>query len=128
MAGRITDRKGKHVKSVLNELADNLATFTLPESLPCSEVEIPAIKRKNTLSNWNDILEERNQQLDEIEAFNENKRAPMLKSPFLKTCHHALRCAALRRRNWSTQSMPHLRCVDARHCNVRGQRTPLQSQ
>ncbi|RVE44683.1 hypothetical protein evm_010702 [Chilo suppressalis] len=87
MAGKITDRKGKNKepKSGASELSDNLATFALPDSLPCSEVDFPILIRKKNLANWKTILEETDQQFHEIEQFNDSKKEPVPKSPFIKT-------------------------------------------
>ncbi|KAG6442247.1 IQ domain-containing protein K [Manduca sexta] len=87
MAGKTTDRKGKskEVKSATNELADNLATFTLPDSLPCSEVEFPVLIKKTTKANWQQILEESNQKLLDIEKYKESKKECVPRAPFLRT-------------------------------------------
>jgi hypothetical protein len=85
MASKSTDRKGKSkdAKAAVNEMTENLAAFTLPDSLPCSEVEFPVLIRKKNHANWKAILEESNQKFQEIEEFNETKKEPTLKSPFL---------------------------------------------
>lgn len=85
MAGKGTDRKGKgkDAKSTANELTENLATFTLPDSLPCSEVEFPVLIKKKSGANWKMILEESDKNFEELEAFTESKKEPVPKSPFL---------------------------------------------
>ncbi|KAJ0178347.1 hypothetical protein K1T71_006170 [Dendrolimus kikuchii] len=88
MAGKsTTDRKGKSkdTKTLSNELTDNLAAFTLPESLPCSEVSFPVLITKVAKASWQDILEESNQHFREIEEFTERKKEAVPKPPFLKT-------------------------------------------
>lgn len=85
MAGKNTDRKGKgkDLKSVANEQTDNLATFTLPDSLPCSEIEFPVLIKKSTTANWQAILEESDQQFREIVEYAESKQEKVPKPPFL---------------------------------------------
>lgn len=85
MAGKGTDRKGKgkEAKSAMNELSENLATFTLPDSLPCSEVEFPILIKRKAGASWKKILEESDKKFQEIEAFTESKKEPVPKSPFL---------------------------------------------
>ncbi|XP_059054088.1 uncharacterized protein LOC131848297 isoform X2 [Achroia grisella] len=87
MAGKTTDRKGKNkdAKPILNEITGTLTTFTLPESLSCSEVEFPVLIKKTTKANWLEILEESNNKLKEIEEYTENKKDPIPKAPFQKT-------------------------------------------
>lgn len=85
MVGKTTDPKGKgkENKSVTDELTDHLATFTLPDSLPCSEVQFPTLINKRTKANWKQILQEREQKLNEIQEYVESKKEPIPKSPFL---------------------------------------------
>ncbi|CAG4950373.1 unnamed protein product [Colias eurytheme] len=85
MAGRGTDRKKAKDKSSANENSDNLAAFTLPDSLPCSEIEFAVILRKNNRANWKKIVEEREEELKELERYKESKTEPIPKSPFLRT-------------------------------------------
>ncbi|XP_028167255.1 IQ domain-containing protein K-like [Ostrinia furnacalis] len=87
MAGKTTDRKGKgkETKSAVNELTENLAAFTLPDSLPCSEVEFPVLIKRKAGASWKQILEESDEKFKEIEAFAESKKEAIPKSPFLKT-------------------------------------------
>lgn len=87
MAGKNTDRKGKgkDTKSVANEQTENLATFTLPDSLPCSEIEFPVLIKKSTTANWKQILEESEQRLNEIVEYAESKQEKVPKPPFLST-------------------------------------------
>ncbi|XP_026762646.2 IQ domain-containing protein K-like [Galleria mellonella] len=87
MAGKSTERKGKskEPKPAINETTDTLATFTLPDSLPCSEVEFPVLIKKKTKTNWLEILEESNNKIREIEEYTESKKQPIPKAPFQKT-------------------------------------------
>ncbi|CAG9793816.1 unnamed protein product [Diatraea saccharalis] len=87
MAGKTTERRGKNKdpKAGGSEIAEPLGAFTLPDSLPCSEVEFPILIRKKKIVDWKAILEEANQHIQEIEEFNESKKEPVPKSPFLKT-------------------------------------------
>ncbi|KAM3966412.1 uncharacterized protein ACR2FA_012725 [Aphomia sociella] len=87
MAGKTTDRKGKskELKSAGNEVIDTLAMFTLPDSLPCSEVEFPILIKKTAKANWLEILEESNNKHKEIEEYVESKKQPVPKAPFQNT-------------------------------------------
>ncbi|XP_072947862.1 uncharacterized protein [Epargyreus clarus] len=87
MAGKGTDRKGKSkdAKSVVNDQVDTLATFTLPDSLPCSEIDFPIILRKTPRADWNQILQESDEAYQEIEEYTQSKQPSIPKSPFLKT-------------------------------------------
>lgn len=81
MAGKSTDRrnKAKDTKSSANEPA----TFILPDSLPCSEIDFPVIVKKPLRANWHQILEESEQRQREIEEYVESKKVAIPKSPFL---------------------------------------------
>lgn len=84
MAGKITtDRKGKSKHTKTNELTDNLTAFSLPESLPCSEVSSPVLITKIAKASWRQILEESNRRVREIEEFTERKKEPIPKITFL---------------------------------------------
>nr|XP_026486846.1 uncharacterized protein LOC113393938 [Vanessa tameamea] len=87
MAGKGTDRKGKakEIKSTLNDLRENLAAFTLPDSLPCSEIEFPILIKKTNKAKWTEIIEESNRNLKDIENYVESIKEPLDKTPFLKT-------------------------------------------
>ncbi|CAG9561145.1 unnamed protein product [Danaus chrysippus] len=87
MTGRATDRKGKNkdTKSISNELDENLATFTLPDSLPCSEVDFPVLIHTRAKANWKEIVEETDNNLKELEEYAASKMDPVPKSQFLKT-------------------------------------------
>ncbi|KOB74147.1 IQ domain-containing protein K, partial [Operophtera brumata] len=88
MAGKTTDRKlkSKDAKSVAgNDQTDALANFSLPESLPCSEIEFPVLITKTATVNWQQILEEREQKFHEIAEYVESKHEKVSKAPFLKT-------------------------------------------
>ncbi|CAH0729678.1 unnamed protein product, partial [Brenthis ino] len=79
MAGKGTDRKGKtkEVKSAVNDINyDTLSAFTLPDSLPCSEVEFPILLKTANKANWFQIVEESEERLKEIEEYSESKKEP----------------------------------------------------
>ncbi|CAH1638749.1 unnamed protein product [Spodoptera littoralis] len=85
MAGKGTDRKTK-----LKDLrgigeSNDTAAFTLPDSLPCSEVDFPILIKRKPRANWNDIIDESNKWHKQLEEFSQNKLVPVPKSPFLKT-------------------------------------------
>lgn len=88
MAGKATDRKKGKDKTATNETSDNLAAFTLPDSLPCSEIEFAVLLKRSFRANWNKILEEKEQELKEIEEFKQSKTEPVPKSPFLSELIH----------------------------------------
>lgn len=84
MAGKGTDRKGKTKEGKgTNDMAETLAAFVLPDSLPCSEVNFPVLIRKVKRTSWNEILDESKREQQEIEEYVESKREPALKAPFL---------------------------------------------
>lgn len=86
MAGKGTDRKGKskEVKSAVNDINyDTLSAFTLPDSLPCSEVEFPILLKRANKANWLQIVEESKERLKEIEEYSESKKETASKPPFL---------------------------------------------
>ncbi|KAI8426348.1 hypothetical protein MSG28_005201 [Choristoneura fumiferana] len=84
--GKETDRKGKgKERTGGSEPADPLATFTLPDSLPCSEIDFPALITKKPKANWKEVLQESEQNFKEIEEYVQSKNEPVLKSPFMKT-------------------------------------------
>lgn len=85
MAGKGTDRKSKSkdAKSAVNDQVDTLATFTLPDSLPCSEIDFPVIFRKTPRASWNRILKESDEAYQEIEEYMHSKQPCIPKSPFL---------------------------------------------
>ncbi|CAH2091249.1 unnamed protein product [Euphydryas editha] len=87
MAGKGTDRKGKskEIKSAVNELEENLTTFTLPDSLPCSEIEFPILLKRSYNANWAEIIEESDKNLKSIENYRKSKMEILEKPPFLKT-------------------------------------------
>ncbi|VVD05919.1 unnamed protein product [Leptidea sinapis] len=61
MAGKYTDRKAKtkESKTTTPDIAENPAAFTLPESLPCSEVDFPILLTRKYRANWQEILKEK---------------------------------------------------------------------
>lgn len=85
MTARNTERRGKtkEMKSIGNELESNLATFTLPDSLPCSEIEFPIFPKRKLTANWNDIVEESDRKFRELEEYEESKNEQEPKAPFL---------------------------------------------
>ncbi|XP_053606483.1 IQ domain-containing protein K-like [Plodia interpunctella] len=86
MAGKSSDRKkGKDAKSTTNEVADTLATFQLPDSLSCSEVEFPVLMTRSNKASWRQIVEEHEQRMQELKEYSESKKEPIVKAPFLKT-------------------------------------------
>ncbi|CAK1586245.1 unnamed protein product [Parnassius mnemosyne] len=87
MTARTTDRKGKskETKSLVNELENDLATFTLPDSLPCSELDFPLLPKRRQRANWNNIVEESNRKFQKIEEYEESKKEQKPMSPFLNT-------------------------------------------
>lgn len=84
MAGKGTERKGKlkDIKAAVTE-SDTLTTFTLPDSLPCSEVDFPILLNKRNKANWLQIVEESEKRLKEIDEYTDNKKEPTDKPPFL---------------------------------------------
>ncbi|XP_026731144.1 IQ domain-containing protein K-like [Trichoplusia ni] len=86
MAGKSTDRKGKSKEQkIASELNDNLAAFTLPDSLPCSEVDFPVLIKRRPRANWKEIVEESNKWHKQVDEYAESKKEPIPKPPFLKT-------------------------------------------
>lgn len=84
MAGKSTDRKAKSKdQKVSSELTDNLAAFTLPDSLPCSEVDFPVLIKRRPRANWKDIVEESNKWHKQVDEYAESKKEPIPKPPFL---------------------------------------------
>ncbi|KAH9637188.1 hypothetical protein HF086_016210 [Spodoptera exigua] len=85
MAGRNTDRKPK-LKEPKNIAEHNdTAAFTLPDSLPCSEVDFPILIKRKPKANWNDIINESDEWRNQLEEYSQSKQVPAPKSPFLKT-------------------------------------------
>lgn len=82
MAGKTTDRKKKD-KAPVAEAIENVATFTLPDSLPCSEIEFPVLIKRVNRANWNLIVEQRAKELKEIDDTWQSKQEPVIKQPFL---------------------------------------------
>lgn len=95
MAGRGTDRKNvkgkeekelkeakENISKVMTDMRETLARFTLPESLPCSEVEFPILINKRRCANWAEILEERKVNLEQLEEYVQSKNDPIIRSPF----------------------------------------------
>ncbi|XP_068618794.1 IQ domain-containing protein K-like [Battus philenor] len=87
MTGRTTDRKGKgkEIKTIVNEFENSIATFTLPNSLSCSEVFFPAAPKRKQLAKWDDIISESERKFQEIEQYEENKQGREPATPFLNT-------------------------------------------
>ncbi|XP_050671929.1 IQ domain-containing protein K-like [Leptidea sinapis] len=87
MAGKYTDRKAKtkESKTTTPDIAENPAAFTLPESLPCSEVDFPILLTRKYRANWQEILKESEAEAKEIEEYNNRKQEPVPKPPFQKT-------------------------------------------
>ncbi|XP_049874489.1 IQ domain-containing protein K-like [Pectinophora gossypiella] len=85
MAAKGKLAKAKQENKAANEMAETLAAFTLPDSLPCSEVSFPVLVQRATKANWKTILKESEQRFMEIEEFVENKKEPIPLSPFQKT-------------------------------------------
>lgn len=86
---KATDRKGKAKDAkATNEALDALANFTLPDSLPCSEIEFPILIRKSNKVKWQDILNESNRHYAEIEEFIQSKEEPDLTPPFQSKILH----------------------------------------
>ncbi|XP_045766255.1 uncharacterized protein LOC123867967 [Maniola jurtina] len=88
MAGKVSERKnkvGKDAKSAAAEKGETVAAFTLPDSLPCSEIEFPILSKKKYTANWNEIIDESNKTFKEIEEYAQTKKEPTTKSPFYKT-------------------------------------------
>lgn len=85
MAGKGTDRKGKskEIKSAVTELEENLTTFTLPDSLPCSEIEFPVLIKRTNKAKWADIIEESDKNLKAIEEYTESRKEILGKPTFL---------------------------------------------
>lgn len=85
MPAKSADRKkeSKEAKAAYNELAENLAAFVLPDSLPCSEVNFPVLVNRKAKANWNTILEESDKQFQEIKDYEDRKIEQQPKSPFL---------------------------------------------
>lgn len=86
MAGKGTDRKNKSVKdtktAAINDKDEAVANFTLPDSLPCSEIDFPILIKKRSTANWNEIIEESNKKLKDIEEYVQSKRETPTKPPF----------------------------------------------
>lgn len=90
--GKETDRKGKgKERTGATEPPDPLANFTLPDSLPCSEIDFPALITKKPKANWNDVLQESEQNFKEIEEYVQSKKEPVLKSPFMSRIYNLYR-------------------------------------
>lgn len=85
MPAKSADRKkeAKEAKAASNELAENLAAFVLPDSLPCSEVNFPVLIKRKAKANWNTILEESENKFQEIKKYEDRKVEQPPKSPFL---------------------------------------------
>lgn len=83
MAGKGSDRKAKlkDLKGIAE--SNDTAAFTLPDSLPCSEVDFPILIKRKPRANWNDIIDESNKWHNELDEFNQSKLVPVPKSPFL---------------------------------------------
>ncbi|PZC84261.1 IQ domain-containing protein K [Helicoverpa armigera] len=86
MAGKSTDRKGrvKETKSAAIE-QNETAGFTLPDSLPCSEIDFPVLIKRRPRANWKEIIDESNKWHKELDEYNESKQEPIPRPPFLKT-------------------------------------------
>lgn len=82
MPAKSADRK-KEAKAASNELAENLAAFVLPDSLPCSEVNFPVLIKRKAKANWKTILEESDIGFQKIKEYEDSKTDHPPKSPFL---------------------------------------------
>lgn len=82
MPAKSAERK-KESKAASNELAENLAAFVLPDSLPCSEVNFPILIKRRAKANWREILEESDKKFQEIKNYEDRKIEQPPKSPFL---------------------------------------------
>lgn len=92
MAGRQSERikRSKDQKSLESQKAigapeppNSMPSFTLPESLSCSEVDFPILLRKKNLVVWDEIILIEDERFKEIEEFIDSRKEPILKSPFL---------------------------------------------
>ncbi|KAJ2944308.1 hypothetical protein O0L34_g18297 [Tuta absoluta] len=74
-------------KAAAAEMNENLAAFSLPESLPCSEVAFPVIHiQKRQRANWKAILQESENKKQEIQDYEESLVVEkVVKSPFQYT-------------------------------------------
>lgn len=82
MPAKSAERR-KEAKAASNELAESLAAFVLPDSLPCSEVNFPVLIKKKAKANWKAILEESDKKFQEIKDYEDRKVEQPPKSPFL---------------------------------------------
>ncbi|KAI5645446.1 hypothetical protein NE865_02533 [Phthorimaea operculella] len=72
-------------KAAAAEMNENLAAFSLPESLPCSEVSFPVLIQKRHRANWKAILQETEHRKQEIQQYEDSKVEQIAKSPFQYT-------------------------------------------
>ncbi|XP_023936741.1 IQ domain-containing protein K-like [Bicyclus anynana] len=93
MAGKASDRKGKSGKDgKSSEKAEAVAAFTLPDSLPSSEISFPILLKKKYTANWNEIVEESDRNLKEIADYAQSKKEEIKKPPFYKSeCDYILK-------------------------------------
>lgn len=67
---------------------NDAAGFSLPESLPCSEVDFPVLIRRQPRANWKDIVDESDKWQKQLEEYQESKQVPTPKPPFLSKYSH----------------------------------------
>lgn len=82
MPAKSAERK-KELKASANELAESLAAFVLPDSLPCSEVNFPVLIKRKAKANWSEIIQESGKHLEEIREYEDSKIEDPPKSPFI---------------------------------------------
>lgn len=75
--------KGNAPKFNSNVDQNDAAGFTLPESLPCSEVDFPVLIRRRPRANWKDIVDESDKWQKQLEEYQESKKVATPVPPFL---------------------------------------------
>ena len=80
-----TRGKSKANVSKFNKLAEqnDAAGFTLPDSLPCSEVDFPVLIRRRPRASWADVVDESDKWIKQLEEYQESKQVIIPKPPFL---------------------------------------------
>ncbi|GBP35091.1 hypothetical protein EVAR_28288_1 [Eumeta japonica] len=63
----------------------SLNAFKLPETLPCSTIEFPALVGAKTSAKWQEILNEKEEKMQAIKNHEDKKKESIPKSPFQKT-------------------------------------------
>ncbi|XP_011549765.3 IQ domain-containing protein K [Plutella xylostella] len=82
MAGKVSDRKPKKLAQAQEEEA---IEFSLPTSLPCSEINYPIRLQRKFKANWQEILDEGDKFMKDIEDTKLLSQPAIIKAPFKDT-------------------------------------------